>query len=204
MKLRTFQLILIKPTRYDDDGYPVQWLRSPLPANTLSCLYAIADDCRQRDVLGNEVDIRIRTIDECNQRVVPARLIQEIKDTSGSALVCLVGVQSNQFPRAVDLAKPFREQGIPVVIGGFHVSGCLSMLSEVPAEIRAAQEKGISMFAGEAEEQRFDQVLKDAYAGTMPPLYDNTQQMPDLREQPLPFMPHEQIQRYVTAYSSFV
>ena len=31
----TFQLVLIKPTHYDDDGYPITWLRSHIPSNTL-------------------------------------------------------------------------------------------------------------------------------------------------------------------------
>ena len=29
-----FHLILIKPTHYDDDGYPITWLRSHIPSNT--------------------------------------------------------------------------------------------------------------------------------------------------------------------------
>lgn len=203
LKKQIFHLILIKPTRYDDDGYPVQWWRSPLPANTLACLHGIADDCRQRGVLGDNVDIRIRTIDECNQLVEPAKLIAEIKASGGRGLIGFVGVQSNQFPRAVDLAKPFCDAGIGVIIGGFHVSGCVSMLDDLPPEIVAAQDMGISIFAGEAEQQRFDQVLKDAYAGSLPKMYDFTKDMPDLRDQPLPILPLEQIQRYLVAYSSF-
>ena len=79
----------------------------------------------------------------------------------------LVGVQSNQFPRAVDLARPFLAAGLPVCIGGFHVSGCIAMLPELPPEIRAAQELGISFFAGEAEDGRLDQVLRDAWNGKL-------------------------------------
>ena len=45
-------------------------------------------------------------------------------------MVGFVGVQSNQFPRAMDCARTLRAAGVPVVIGGFHVSGCLSMLPE--------------------------------------------------------------------------
>jgi hypothetical protein len=33
---QTFHLILIKPSRYDDDGYVVQYRRSVLPSNSLS------------------------------------------------------------------------------------------------------------------------------------------------------------------------
>jgi hypothetical protein len=37
-------------------------------------------------------------------------------------------------PRAVDLARPFLAAGPPVCIGGFHVSGCIAMLPEMPQE----------------------------------------------------------------------
>ena len=37
-----FHLVLIKPTHYDDDGYPIQWFRSAIPSNTLACLYGLA------------------------------------------------------------------------------------------------------------------------------------------------------------------
>ena len=47
----TFRLILIKPSHYDDDGYVIQWLRSPIPANSLACLYGLARDARARDAL---------------------------------------------------------------------------------------------------------------------------------------------------------
>ena len=43
-----------------------------------------------------------------------------------------------------------------MALGGFHVSGCLSMLPVVPPEIQQAMDMGISMFAGEAEEGRLD------------------------------------------------
>ena len=36
-----FHLILIKPTHYDDDGYPITWLRSHIPSNTLAALYGL-------------------------------------------------------------------------------------------------------------------------------------------------------------------
>jgi len=66
-------------------------------------------------------------------------------------LVSLIGVQSNQYPRALDLGRRFCAAGLPVVIGGFHVSGCLAMLEEMPVELREALDAGISLFAGELE-----------------------------------------------------
>jgi len=139
-----FHFVMIKPTHYDDAGYPIQWVRSAIPSNTLACLNALAEDCRCRQVLGPGVDIRLHTYDETNRRVRPDKIIKLIRREGGRALIGLVGVQSNQFPRAVDLARRFLAAGLPVCIGGFHVSGCIAMLPELPEDVRAAQAMGIS------------------------------------------------------------
>ena len=99
-----FHFVMIKPSHYDDDGYPIQWLRSAIPSNTLACLFALADDARKRHILGPDVDLHLHTYDETNRRVRPARIMRTIRKQGGKALIGLVGVQSNQFPRAVDLA----------------------------------------------------------------------------------------------------
>ena len=36
-----FHFVMIKPSRYDDDGYPIQWIRSSIPSNTLACVNAL-------------------------------------------------------------------------------------------------------------------------------------------------------------------
>ena len=38
-----FTFVLVKPTHYDDDGYPIQWFRSALPSNTLACMNSLAE-----------------------------------------------------------------------------------------------------------------------------------------------------------------
>jgi hypothetical protein len=141
-----FHLVMIKPSHYDDDGYPIQWVRSAIPSNTLACLNALAEDARHREVLGPDVEIRLHTYDETNRRVRPDRIIDLIRKQGGRALIGLVGVQSNQFPRSVDLARPFLKAGLPVCIGGFHISGCIAMLPELPPDILEAQALGISFF----------------------------------------------------------
>ena len=40
----TFHVHLIKPTRYDTDGYPIQWWRSLVPSNSLACLVGLAEE----------------------------------------------------------------------------------------------------------------------------------------------------------------
>ncbi len=63
---RNFQLILIKPSHYDDDGYVIRWWRAMIPSNSLAALYGIAADCAERRVLGPGVGIEITVIDETN------------------------------------------------------------------------------------------------------------------------------------------
>ena len=182
-------LVMIKPTHYDDDGYPITWYRSIIPSNTLASLNGIATDCDRRKVLGDDVEVVLEPYDECNRRIQPKKIIASIRARGGKALICFVGVQSNQFPRAVDLAKPFLEADLPVALGGFHVAGCLSMLDELPPEISAAMDLGITMFAGEAEEGRLDEVLVDAWRGTLKPLYNHIDDLPALDGQPTPALP---------------
>jgi hypothetical protein len=55
-------------------------------------------------------------------------------------------------------------------LGGFHFSGSLSMLGGITPEIQQAEDLGISLFAGEGEEGRLDEVLRDAGNGTLKPL----------------------------------
>ena len=197
-----FHFVMIKPTHYDDNGYPIQWLRSAIPSNTLACLNGLAEDARSREVLGPGVDIHLHTFDETNRRVRPDQIIKMIEKAGGKALIGLVGVQSNQFPRAVDLARPFLAAGLPVCIGGFHVSGCISMLPELPKDIRDAQAMGISFFAGEAEEGRFDEVMLDAWNGTLKPLYNHMDNLPSLQGEPAPFLPRKHVQRTSGSLSS--
>jgi Radical SAM superfamily len=197
-----FHFVMIKPSHYDDDGYPIQWFRSAIPSNTLACLNALAEDACARNVIGANVEIRLSTYDETNRRVRPDRIIRDIRKAGGKALIGLVGVQSNQFPRAVDLARPFLAAGLPVCIGGFHVSGCIAMLPEMPQDIRDAQALGISLFAGEAEEGRLDEVLRDAWNGTLAPLYNYMDKLPNLQGEPPPILPRKHIRRTAGSLSS--
>jgi hypothetical protein len=198
----SFTFVLIKPTHYDDDGYPIQWFRSALPSNTLACMNSLAEDARRREVLGPGVTIAIDTYDETNRRVVPSRIIRDLKRQGGRALIGLVGVQSNQFPRSVDLARQFRAAGLQVCIGGFHVSGCLAMLPEMPAELKEAQAMGVSLFAGEAENSRLDEVLLDAWRGELKPLYNFMNDLPSLEGEPAPILPRKHVLRTSGTYSS--
>ncbi|HTW30305.1 MAG TPA: radical SAM protein [Candidatus Sulfotelmatobacter sp.] len=189
---KRFNLILIKPSHYDDDGYVIQWLRSAIPSNTLAVIHGLALDCQQRQVLGDDVEIIIQALDETNTRIRPQKIIRQLKDERG--MVALIGVQSNQFPRAMDIARPLRAAGVPVCIGGFHVSGCLAMLPELTPELNEAMDLGISLFAGEAE-GRFEEVLTDAWRNQLKPLYNYMADLPSIEGAPMPILPATRIKR---------
>ena len=199
---RRFQLYLLKPSHYDDQGYVIQWYRSAIPSNTLAALYGLALDCRERQVLGADTGLDIFEADETNTRIRPDRIARAIKQAGGLGLVALVGVQSNQYPRALDIARRLRADGVQVAIGGFHVSGCIAMLPGIQPDLQEALDLGISLYAGEAE-GRLDEVLLDAAAGALKPVYNYMQDLPGMEGQPPPVLPAERIARTGGRLSSF-
>ncbi len=198
--VKRFSLVLVKPSHYDDDGYVIQWLRSTIPSNTLAVMNGLALECKERRVLGEDVEIEISALDETNVRIRPERIAREMR--GGRGLVALVGVQSNQYPRALDIARRLRALGVAVCIGGFHVSGCLSMLPELPPELKEAMDLGISLFAGEAE-NRLEMLLRDAWNGTLQPLYNYMDDLPSLERATIPILPASQIKRTGGKLTSF-
>src|SRR5438552_4474905 len=98
---KRFSLVLIKPSHYDDDGYVIQWLRSAIPSNTLAIMHGLALDCQKRRVLGDDVEIEVIAFDETNTRVNTRKIARRL--SRGRGMVAFVGVQSNQYPRAMDV-----------------------------------------------------------------------------------------------------
>ncbi|MGA2126744.1 MAG: radical SAM protein [Xanthobacteraceae bacterium] len=194
-------LVLIKPSHYDDDGYVIQWYRSAIPSNSLAVLYGLAKDCVAQNMLGDDIELDVHGFDETNTRIDPRR-IAALVQAADIGLVMLVGVQSNQFPRALDIARPLRDRGIMVGIGGFHVSGTLAMLAERDPDVRRAEQMGISLFAGEAE-GRLAQVLRDAADGRLLPIYNFMDDLPGLEGAAAPLLPAARVKRTAGAHTSF-
>jgi radical SAM superfamily enzyme YgiQ (UPF0313 family) len=186
-----FSLVLIKPSHYDDNGYVIQWYRSAIPSNSLACLYGLAKQCAEDKILGPDVELDIHAFDETNS-VIKTRDIVRLIESADRGLVMLVGVQSNQFPRALDMARPLREKGIQVAVGGFHVSGTIAMLEERDPDVQKALDMGVTIFAGEAE-GRLEQVLKDAFHRDLQPIYNFMNDLPDLAGAALPLLPSERV-----------
>ena len=199
---RTFCVEIIKPNRYDDDGYVVQWLRAYIPSNSLGCIYGLVMDVQDRKALGDDVDLVVNAYDESYTVISTRKIIKRIRRAGGQGIVLLAGVQTNQFPRAVDLGVRFLAAGIPVCIGGFHVSGCLAMLDDLPEDLREAIALGLSLFGGELE-GRLESLLRDADRGALRPLYPLAPEAPQLGGQPVPYLPVEVIERMSGKRASF-
>ena len=76
------------------------------------------------------------------------------------------------------------------------------MLPTIPADIQAAMDKGITMFAGEAEEH-FDGILRDAYTRQLKPLYNFMDDLPNLEGIPSPLLPANIVKNTLGMLSSF-
>ena len=104
---RRFQVALIKPSHYDDDGYVIQWFRSFIPSNSLAAVHGLVEDARLRSVLGDYVAIDIDAEDETNTRIRPARIIERFRRHGNFGVVFLIGVQ-NLSGASIDAKFPPR------------------------------------------------------------------------------------------------
>ena len=148
------------------------------------------------------MNIVVSAYDEYNSRIPIKQIVRRFKKSGNKGLVCLVGVQSNQYPRAIDIGRKFRAEGIQVAVGGFHVSGCLSMLLDLTRDLKEALNLGITLFAGEAK-GRLGALLEAACKRCMKPIYNFLNDLPNLQQEPTPFLPERHIRRYVRALGCF-
>lgn len=198
---KNFSLVLVKPSHYDDDGYVIQWYRSAIPSNSLACLYGLALECAEQRVLGRDTVFDIHAFDETNTRIDIDEIVKLVKNAN-NGMVMLVGVQSNQFPRALDIARPLRAKDIKVAIGGFHVSGTMAMLEHRDPYFEEAIDMGVSLFAGEAE-GRLGQVLLDAAMNDLQPIYNFMDDLPNIEGVATPVLPAERVHLTAGATTSF-
>lgn len=190
------RIVLIRPSKYDDEGYVIRHLRGVLPSNTLACLYGLTEDLKESKALGVNIGIDVEILDDTVQKIPVKRIIRSNSVPRSRTVVALVGVQSNQFPRAADLARQFRAGGLQVLMGGFHISGSLSLFTEIPPEIRGLMDLGVSVVAGEVEDAWAD-LMRDAFEGRLKPLYNFLDCQPDLSTKPIPRIHRRYLKRFI-------
>jgi radical SAM superfamily enzyme YgiQ (UPF0313 family) len=187
LRFKKFRIVLIKPSKYDDDGYVIRFWKGVLPSNTLNVLHGLTEAVKSSGALG-DLEIDIVTFDETAEKLPVNKIIRWSRRSSTKLVVGLVGVQTNQFPRAFNLARQFRAAGIDVIIGGFHTSGTINMLSEQEPDIQALVKESISIVSGEVEEN-WAEILADTLHGRLKPIYSfaqDLQNLIDIGSAPLP------------------
>jgi radical SAM family protein len=192
-------VVLIKATRYDDDGYPMRHWRGILPSNTLACLVGLTDAVQRDKALGEGVEIRRYMYDEAVQKVPIRKLARLQRLPRERVVVGLVGVQSNQFPRACDIAHAFQREGVhDILMGGFHVSGSIALADPgtIPPEVQQLMDEGVTVVKGEVEGHWSD-ILQDVVADRRKRLYDFGEPKPDMSWQPLPVVDREYLQHFI-------
>ncbi|MGH7778411.1 MAG: B12-binding domain-containing radical SAM protein [Candidatus Binataceae bacterium] len=146
--VRTIRVYFIKPSKYDENGY-VQYFRYGVqPNNTLTVLTALNAAFNNKFAAERNVQLETVIWDEICDGVISPDTIKAIKEKAHEdgveLLIGMAGVQSNQYPRGRDVALQFKALGVPVMMGGFHVSG-------YPDSVKFLNECGITTIVGEAE-----------------------------------------------------
>lgn len=186
-KYRTLRVVFIKPSQYDDDGYVIRFWKGVLPSNTLSVLRGLTEDVEKRGVLG-DIAIQLDTFDEVAEKVPVKQIVKWSRHHDTKLVVCLVAVQTPQFPRALELGTQFRAHGIDVIIGGFHTSGTINILGDQEPDIQELYRESIVVVAGEVE-GHWGGILADVLNGQLKPLYSFAQDLKnlvDIENAPLP------------------
>ena len=194
--IRGLHIVLLKPSKYDDDGYVLRHWRGVLPSNTLTCLYTLTEDVKRRRALRPDLEITVELLDEAVHKINVPKIIRHSSRKGWKTLICLVGVQSNQYPRAIDMARAFRAVDIDVMIGGFHVSGMLSLFRHATPDIQEILDLGVTVVAGEVENE-WERLLRDALLGELQPLYNFLEDTPDLSTPPVPIVHKHYLKRFV-------
>jgi hypothetical protein len=195
---RTLEVVYVVPSHYDADGYVYRFVRGVVPSNTLMCLASLTRTLGHERALGSDVNVRVTTYDDTIDRIPVERIARMARRRNTSVLVGFVGVQTNQFARATDLALALRREGVQVVIGGFHVSGTLALIGREDPGLRTLLDAGVTLFKGEAESPGvLASMLRDALEGELRPVYEAVEP-PDLDRTPIPEVDVKYLRRFVS------
>jgi len=150
-----FRIILLKPSKYAADGYVERFRWGFMPNSTVSYLKSLTPaevDGTPCEVLA--IDEYVHTDLEYLSLLMPG--------AGKRTLLALVGVQSHQLHRALDLAALAKSRGVEnVVVGGPHVMTC---------DTTCLQGRGVSFALAEAE-VIWQSILRHAIEGELLPTY---------------------------------
>jgi radical SAM superfamily enzyme YgiQ (UPF0313 family) len=175
------RVVILKPSKYLADGFVERFRWGFMPNSTVPYVRSMTP----AEVRGIPTDVR--PIDEY-VHTDPQYLSLLRRPRGGRTLVALVGVQSHQFHRALDLAAYARRNGCMAVIGGPHVMTCDTSL---------LHGRGVSFALAEAE-LVWPEILRDAARGELRPVYGQEQRWQQELEAPVIVPPDRRdLSRYI-------
>jgi len=155
--MTTLKVVLVKPSKYAIDGYVERFKSGFMPNATLYHIAALTPKTI------NSVQITTHIIDEyVRDDLEYLNLLKPDTVRNCITLLALVGVQSHQFQRALDLAAYAHNNGVDhCIIGGPHPMTC---------DTTQFQGRGTSFALAEAEVIWYE-ILSDAVKGDLKPVY---------------------------------
>ncbi len=177
----SLKVVIIKPSKYMVDGTVERFYRGFMPNSTVPHIRSMVP------ASANHQPTETRAIDEYVHTDVSYLSLLEPARHSHT-LVALVGVQSHQFHRALDLAALAHRNGCLTVIGGPHIMTC---------DTSMFHGRGVSFAQCEAE-LVWDEIVNDAASGELKPLYGEGARWQENLESPILVPPSkEELKRYI-------
>ena len=176
----TLRVVIFKPSKYGPTGHVQRFRRGFMPNSTVPYLQSMTPE---------SIDgVRVETI-AIDEYVRTDLDYLDLLQPDGPTLLALVGVQSHQFQRSLDLAALARARGVKhCIIGGPHPMTCdTSMLHN----------RGVSFALAEAE-LIWPAILRDAIRGELQPVYGIEQRWAQQLHAPVLIPPtRRNLRRYV-------
>lgn len=194
---KNVKILYILPSHYDDDGYPYHFWKGLLPSNTLVCMRSLTQKLINEKKLDEKFEVHVEIKDEFVQSIDVDKTVNESKKRNEILIVGLVGVQTNMFARASDLAIMFRRYQVPVIIGGFHVSGVMKLFGPDVPDLKFLMDNGVSLVCGEVEgDGVLATILNDAINNRLQPYY-MIPKSPDIQDAPIPVADPEYLKHFM-------
>jgi hypothetical protein len=162
------RVVIVKPSKYTADGYVERFRWGFMPNSTVPYVRSMTP------AAVGDTPVEVHTIDEYvhTDRQYLSLLTPP---PGGQTLLALVGVQSHQFHRALDLAAFARANGCLAIIGGPHAMTC---------DTSPLHGSGVSFALAEAE-LIWSEILHDAAEGELQSCYGREQRWQQEIEAPV-------------------
>jgi len=175
------RVVIMKPSWYGMTGHVERFRRGFMPNSTVPYIRSMTP------LSLDGVDIETHAIDEYVQ--TDLRYLDLLRRPDTPTLLALVGVQSHQFQRAIDLSAFARANGVQhCVIGGPHPMTC---------DTAVVQNHGVSFALAEAETV-WTQIIRDAIRGDLQAIYGRDRRWAEELQAPVVAPPSPRdLRRYI-------